>query len=654
MTFPNMILESIASHLWAVSWQVSILIALIWILSLAGRKSSSNFRYWLWFIVLIRLCIPFGLTLPVGIELNPSRLFETHVPSIIEEQNVLEKSFPVRSAQTFQAKPDESVQDIISYSKATAISSVTVGETLVLSWITGILLIGTLVLWRVLKLHNRLKKCPVITRMDLSELLKKLCIKMNIKQPVGLYYLKMDTINSPAVSGIVRPRIYLPKTIADTFSSEELEPILLHELSHIKKFDAVFNWIQIAVQFFYFFHPLVWLVNRKIRHLREEVSDDMALHYFGYERESYSESILKVVKNIRCEPTFSFVNLGLTERKSSLIKRIKRIMCNKDLHYSKMNLSRIMVLVFVGVFGISLASSEKSPKSHYDLDTAIKIAKIGDDLIQTAKGKLIYIENAPDTTSAYFKYMKEEAERYNAEHSGSSYEINPNQKLEVINYLYDRDTGKQRYDLENKTESASNVKLIKSYDGEKTTMISYHTRKGILTPEAAIYYEPFESPYYTPFYYGYYLYRKDISGMLATNTLDYGKQVIKDIEYVKSETVRNIPADIFSGMDKTGVSFTVWLSKEYLYRPVKIVLENEGVWGSETYIVYKKTGDKIYLPDKVEQNIYLFIDGKKEYAQGVIMDYVLDETTINVSIDPDEFFVEIPEGIEVHEMNSGN
>ncbi len=311
-------------------------------------------------------------------------------------------------------------------------------------------------------------------------------------------------------------------------------------------------------------------------------------------------------------------------------------------------------LKFILIFVFSLVLYTQVFAQDFDYDAAIKIAEMGDDLIKTVKGKLIYIENQFDKSSASFKYINDEAEIFNEENSGVSVEVKTNQVLRVINYLYDRDAGKQRYDMEDKTMDTSIVRLIKSYDGEKTTMITYYIRKGIISPEASISYEPFESPYYTPFYYGYYLYRNDISEMLRTKTLDYGKHAIINIEYDKSETVRNILADVFSGIDNTGIYFKVWLSNKYLYRPVKIFLESEGDWGSDTYIEYIKTSDNIFIPDKVEHNIYVFIDGNKEYMPEVTIDYVIDETTINVPIDTDEFVEEIHEGLEVIISNSGN
>ena len=60
--------ETITRNLWTVSWQVSILVGIIWIVNCLSRKASSLFRYWLWFIVLVRLCMPVILTLTVSVQ----------------------------------------------------------------------------------------------------------------------------------------------------------------------------------------------------------------------------------------------------------------------------------------------------------------------------------------------------------------------------------------------------------------------------------------------------------------------------------------------------------------------------------------------------------------------------------------------------------
>ena len=55
------------------------------------------------------------------------------------------------------------------------------------------------------------------------------------------------------------------------------------------------------------------------------------------------------------------------------------------------------------------------------------------------------------------------------------------------------------------------------------------------------------------------------------------------------------------------------------------------------------------LPDKVEYTHYLYLDGKKESAQGLILDYVLDETIVLDSLNPDALVVDIPEDVTVHD-----
>jgi len=360
MIFPSEILESIASHLWAVSWQVSILIALIWVSSLFGRKSSSNFRYWLWCIVIVRLCIPAGLTLPVSFDLNLKSAVVSHISTMTTEPSEPEKTPPVQSLNTVSAPNPEGLRSIQAPETSATVPPLTITAVIGLLWLAGVLSILTVIIWRVLRLQKRLKTSPVITRPDLREMLERLVGDMGIKRPIHLHYMELERINSPAVSGLINLRIYLPRHIADTWSLEELKPVLLHELAHIRRHDMIVNWLQIVLQVFYFFHPLVWYANREIRRLREEVCDDLAIHHLGFEKNQYSQSILNIVRNMGKQPVFGSIGLGFTERKSLLKERIGRIMSDRYKRYTKMEVSSIAVLVFIGIISVGLASAKLS------------------------------------------------------------------------------------------------------------------------------------------------------------------------------------------------------------------------------------------------------------------------------------------------------
>jgi bla regulator protein BlaR1 len=64
--------------------------------------------------------------------------------------------------------------------------------------------------------------------------------------------------------------------------------ILDHELAHIREWDGLAQTFQMILRALYFFHPLVWLINRRLDAYREMACDDDAgmcrTGSFGYAR----------------------------------------------------------------------------------------------------------------------------------------------------------------------------------------------------------------------------------------------------------------------------------------------------------------------------------------------------------------------------------
>ncbi len=76
--------------------------------------------------------------------------------------------------------------------------------------------------------------------------------------------LRSRLVSSPLNFGIVDPIIVLPEGALRAFSSLELRTFLIHELAHVKRHDYAANLFQRLVQVFFFFHPLIILLNRRI------------------------------------------------------------------------------------------------------------------------------------------------------------------------------------------------------------------------------------------------------------------------------------------------------------------------------------------------------------------------------------------------------
>ena len=347
-------------YLWPMSWRVSILIMLVWCVERLSFRASSLFRYWLWSIVLLRLLLPVNLTMPGGLERyieNSVGIGITDITSVLPI-NAISDRFRFQGAQP--APMMDSTNNSISIEPSGKAASVRLHEYLGIIWLSMFLVIGVLVIVRIFRVRSLVSRCMPITSPDLRSLVTRLMIEMGIRRPVGLFYLESDTLDIPSVIGIVRTGIYLPRHIVDEWSPEDIEPVLLHELAHVKRHDLLVNLLQVIVQAVYFFHPLVWLANSRLRRFREEVCDDIAVNRLGAGRKQYTLSILRVMEESLREPSLGLLAISLSEKRNTLRERITRIMNDRYRANAKLTVDAIITLIIVGMLGMSL-SCEQSP-----------------------------------------------------------------------------------------------------------------------------------------------------------------------------------------------------------------------------------------------------------------------------------------------------
>ncbi|MFC1528553.1 M56 family metallopeptidase [Candidatus Latescibacterota bacterium] len=375
--------ETVIRNLWAVSWQVSILVAIIWIVDRLSRRSSSVFRYWLWGIVLFRLLIPVNIAVPININQFIQNRMGIGIPSISEVLPLPKISDRLLLQRLPLTETGEPAAALSAREQAEQTSAMTLFNITGIFWFAIVVILSALIIARVLWVSLLLKKCTPVARHDLCSLVGRLTSEIGIPRPVGLYYMDINTVDIPAVIGIIRPRIFLPRKIADKWPLDDLEPILLHELAHVKRSDLIINWLQVIVQVVYFFHPLVWYANRRIRQVREDVCDDIAVNRIGTDCKRYTLSILRVMEETLKEPIFGFIGIGFTERNSTLERRVKRIMSKNYKLNQKLTIISIVILMFIGITGI-LFSCEQSPLKEINDETVNLTAKDsgpGNDLL---------------------------------------------------------------------------------------------------------------------------------------------------------------------------------------------------------------------------------------------------------------------------------
>jgi beta-lactamase regulating signal transducer with metallopeptidase domain len=145
--------------------------------------------------------------------------------------------------------------------------------------------------------------------------------RMGITKPVSIWM--SEWVTAPVTIGYLKPIVLLPVAAVNHLSTEQIEAVLLHELSHIKRFDFLINLITRAVQTILYFNPFVKAFAKIIETEREKHCDEIVLQ-FQYEPHDYASALLTLEKSATRTQTLAVAaNSG---KKQDLLARIESIL----------------------------------------------------------------------------------------------------------------------------------------------------------------------------------------------------------------------------------------------------------------------------------------------------------------------------------------
>ncbi len=177
---------------------------------------------------------------------------------------------------------------------------------------------------------------------------EKTLSKLNISKRVQFYL--SEKINVPLVVGFFKPVVLFPVALVAQLDIKQVEAILIHELSHIRRNDYVLNLIKTGIETVLFFNPFVWLTSRFIHIEREHACDDLVVK-FTEAPISYAHALLKL--ELIKDKTQPALSLAATGKNQHLYQRIKRI---TDMKTNYMNAKQqILALCLTLATIISLA-----------------------------------------------------------------------------------------------------------------------------------------------------------------------------------------------------------------------------------------------------------------------------------------------------------
>jgi beta-lactamase regulating signal transducer with metallopeptidase domain len=86
-------------------------------------------------------------------------------------------------------------------------------------------------------------------------------------------------VAGPVAGGVFRPRVLLPKGLADSLDAARLRDVLIHECAHVLRRDHLIGLLQRVAGALFWPHPLVHYANRRLAQAREEICDNYVLQH---------------------------------------------------------------------------------------------------------------------------------------------------------------------------------------------------------------------------------------------------------------------------------------------------------------------------------------------------------------------------------------
>src|SRR3954463_4940100 len=222
-------------------------------------------------------------------------------------------------------------------------------------WFVGALVvllrlaIGT---WRVNQLAREGSRVEDGTWLSLTQ---RLANRLGVTRP--LTRLRGQRLAVPVTWGIVYPAVLLPED-ADEWTEERRRFVLVHEMAHVKRFDALTQLLaQVSLAIFWF-DPLVWLAAHRMRVEREHACDDYVLRD-GTAPSLYAGELLEMVRSIgtpsheSAAPAFAALAMA---RRSEFEGRMLAILDSRQDRKTINRRATIMTAVVVALLTIPLAA----------------------------------------------------------------------------------------------------------------------------------------------------------------------------------------------------------------------------------------------------------------------------------------------------------
>ncbi len=268
----------LVTHLWPSSVEWAILAAVVIATLTVLRPGSPALRHWFWCLVLVKplatILVASPLTFYGLLETEPSSRAVVAVAS--DETAAAHRRVDAASTESPRAYP--STSSAIEQAPPRRESSLNRNGAVAMVY----LLVAAALGLRLLVGHSYVSYLRRTSRPQrdgklhdlLSHTARRLGMRCRVKLAVS------ELAHGPVLAGILHPTILISDRMAGSLSARHLEHIFAHELTHLRRLDNLVSFIQHSAEVVLWFHPVVWLCGRALRHEAEAACDDAVMRRF--------------------------------------------------------------------------------------------------------------------------------------------------------------------------------------------------------------------------------------------------------------------------------------------------------------------------------------------------------------------------------------
>ncbi len=216
-----------------------------------------------------------------------------------------------------------------------------------------------MVLVQIIRFRRKLARSRAPVAEELQALFQECQRDFGLLTSIKLF--ETDAVQSPALFGLWRLTLLLPRGVSGQFTRSELRYIFLHEIAHVQRGDLWLNWLVTWLQMMHWFNPLIWFGFARLRADRELACDELALLRAGdLSGTAYGETVLKLLENLR--PAAAIPGLiGILEDRKQMHRRIS-IIAN---FRRPGRWSVLAVLLVIAVATVALTDAPANARSGY-------------------------------------------------------------------------------------------------------------------------------------------------------------------------------------------------------------------------------------------------------------------------------------------------